>query len=107
MRGGGNLISEVIALRLPASQLLYQHQFQYGGIFHRMFPASNCPLLTPLPLQDFINYPVTSCIYKFNTPLRASVYLDLSIHNARLFKSAITIFKINSDKQNISNFNKI
>jgi hypothetical protein len=63
MGGGGDLISEVIALRLPASQLLlYQHQFQCGGIFHCMFPASNCPLLTPLPLQDFINYPVTSRI---------------------------------------------
>jgi len=56
------LISEVIALRLPASQLLYQHQFQYAAIFHHMFPASNCPLLTPLPLKLFINYPVTSCI---------------------------------------------
>jgi hypothetical protein len=39
--------------------------------------------------------------------MRASVYLDVSIHNARLFKSAITIFKINIDKQNKSSFNKI
>lgn len=51
------LISEVSALRL-----LYQHQFQYGGIFHHMFPASNCPLLTPIPLKGFKNYPATSCM---------------------------------------------
>ena len=35
--GGGikkkELITQAIAVRLPVSQLLYQHQFQYGGVF--------------------------------------------------------------------------
>lgn len=58
------LISEV---RLPASQLLYQHQFQYGGIFHSMFPASNCLLLTPITSGRF--YKLSSYILYVSSTL--------------------------------------